>query len=130
MSLARGVSEVIQEHAALDIERIDRIDLNVCVPGSPTLRAATRPPHLGAPPARHPGQLAGPDWLSGPASGGDPAAVGHLRARRRHRQHSAPRLGRGLASEAPSFVYQLTLLHRFETGGDLLVGLKAILRAA
>jgi hypothetical protein len=28
------------------------------------------------------------------------------------------------------FVYQLTLLHRFQTGGDLRVGLKAFLRAA
>ena len=28
------------------------------------------------------------------------------------------------------FVYQLTLLYRFETGADLRVGLKAFLRAA
>jgi hypothetical protein len=28
------------------------------------------------------------------------------------------------------FVYQLTLLHRFEHGADLRVGLKAFLRAA
>jgi len=28
------------------------------------------------------------------------------------------------------FVYQLTLLYRFETGGDLRVGLKPLLRAA
>ena len=54
-------------------------------------------PYLGATLARHPGEPAGADSVSGPSAGGRDPAVGDVRAGGRHRQHALARPRRGLA---------------------------------